>query len=126
MMLQNIKPSAFKTKKFSKTAKNAGISDADLRDAIKEVASGQVIDLGGGVFKKKLNKNQHRSIILAKGNECWIYQYLYAKNDLDNIDDAELEMFRLLAKSYRALKKPQWDQLIKEKQFLEICDDNKK
>jgi len=28
---------------------------------------GQAEDLGEGVFKKRLNKNMHRSIVLAKG-----------------------------------------------------------
>ncbi len=120
------KPRAFKTKKFSKNAKNAHISDADLCDAIKEVMTGQAVDLGGGVYKKKLNKNQHRSIILAKGGEYWIYEYLFAKNDRDNIDDAELEMFRLLARGYECLKKAQLAKLIEEKHLLEICHDDEK
>lgn len=88
--------------------------------------AGQVVDLGGGVYKKKLNKNQHRSIILAKGREYWIYEYLFAKKDWDNIDDAELEMFRLLAKGYVGLKKAQLAQLIDEKHLLEICHDDEK
>jgi hypothetical protein len=125
-MPHKTKPRAFKTKKFSKDAKNAHISDADLCDAIKEVMAGQAVDLGGGVYKKKLNKNQHRSIILAKGREYWIYEYLFAKKDRDNIDDAELEMFRLLAKGYEGLKNAQLAQLIEEKHLLEICHDDEK
>ncbi len=125
-MPQKTKPRAFKTKKFSKNAKNAHISDAALCEAIKEVLEGQAVDLGGGVYKKKLNKNQHRSIILAKGGEYWIYEYLFAKNDRDNIDDAELEMFRLLAKGYEGLKKAQLAQLVEEKHLLEICHDDEK
>ena len=114
----------FKTKKFAKIAKSANISDSDLCEAMKEVITGLVVDLGGGVFKKKLNKNQHRSIVLANGGEFWIYEFLFAKNDRDNIDVAELEMFRLLAKSYGALKKVQLAQLLEEKYLLEICHDN--
>jgi hypothetical protein len=30
------------------------------------------------LLKKKLNKNQHRSIILAKGGQYWIDEYLFA------------------------------------------------
>lgn len=116
----------FKTKKFAKNAKSANISDSDLCEAMKEVVTGQVVDLGGGVFKKKLNKNQHRSIVLANGGEFWIHEFLFAKNDRDNIDIAELEMFRLLAKSYGTLKKVQLAQLLEEKYLLEICHDNQK
>ena len=125
-MPQSTQPRAFKTKRFSKNAKIAHIVDADLCDAIQEVMAGQSVDLGGGVYKKRLNKNQHRSIILAKGGEYWVYEYLFAKKDRDNIDDAELEMFRLLAKGYQGLKKPQLAKLIEEKHLLEICHDVKK
>lgn len=115
---------AFKTKRFSKSAKNAHIADSDLCEALKEAMAGQVVDLGGGVYKKKrLNKNQHRSIILAKGGAYWIYEYLFAKNDRDNIHDSELDMFRLLAKGYEGLNKTQLAQLIDQQHLLEICHD---
>ena len=41
----------------------------------REAAAGQVVDLGGGVFKKRLNRNFHRGIILAKGGRVWFYEY---------------------------------------------------
>ena len=56
----------FKTMHFAKTAKKADIKDKELCEAIQVVIKGQADDLGGGVFKKRLNKNLHRSIILAK------------------------------------------------------------
>jgi hypothetical protein len=57
----------FKTAWFAKAARKADITDRDLCEAIQEVMTGQAEDLGGGVFKKRLNRNMHRSIILAKG-----------------------------------------------------------
>ncbi|NBB15559.1 type II toxin-antitoxin system RelE/ParE family toxin [Caulobacter sp. SLTY] len=93
----------FKTKWFSRAARKARINDAELRQAIQEAEKGQASDLGGGVFKKRLNKNQHRSIILMKGRGHWIYAYLFAKKDRENIDDSELLAFRVLADLY-ALK----------------------
>lgn len=83
--------------------------------------NGQTDDLGGGVFKKRLNKNMHRSIILAKGGRYWIYAYLFAKKDRGNIDDAELEDFRRLAKAYATLNTKQVAQLLKSNDLLEIC-----
>lgn len=62
--------------------------------------AGHADDLGGGVFKKRLNDNMHRSIVLAKGGRIWVYEYLFAKKDRDNIEDGELAAFRLLAKGY--------------------------
>lgn len=84
---------------------------------------GQADDLGGGVFKKRLNKNMHRSIILAKGGRCWVYEYLFAKKDRNNIDDDELKDFKVLAKGYASLSKKQIDRLVADKDLLEICHD---
>ncbi|AYG69545.1 MULTISPECIES: type II toxin-antitoxin system RelE/ParE family toxin [unclassified Rhizobium] len=116
----------FKTAWFSKAARKARISDSELCEAIQEVMKGQADDLGGGVFKKRLNKNRHRSIILAKGGRHWIYEYLFAKKDRANIEDNELEDFRTLAKSYAALDDEQIVQLLAEKDLTEIYHGNKK
>lgn len=82
-------------------------------------------DLGGGVFKKRLNNNLHRSIILAKGGNYWIYEYLFAKKDRENIENDELLASRLLAKSYAGLTVRQVEQLLVNGDFLEICHDDK-
>ena len=86
---------------------------------------GKADDLGGGVFKKRLNDNMHRSIILAKGKNYWVYEYLYAKKDRDNISDDELSTFRDLAKSYAALTVEQIAMLVQNQHFEEICNDDK-
>ena len=56
----------FKTAWFSKAARKAFISDPELCAAIAEVMLGQADDLGGGVYKKRLSKNNYRSIVLAR------------------------------------------------------------
>ena len=91
---------AFKTAWFSKAAKKARIGDAALRAAILEVVQGQADDLGGGVFKKRINDNIHRSIVLAKGGSLWVFAYLYAKKDRANIGPDELADFKKLAHAY--------------------------
>jgi len=116
---------SFKTAKFAKDATKAKITDLELCAAIAQVLSGQVDDLGGGVFKKRLHSNQHRSIILAKGGTFWIYEYLFAKKDRDNIEHDELAAFRRLAKSYAGLTGHQLGQLLINKDLLEICHDEK-
>lgn len=112
---------AFKTAWFARAARKARIGDIELCEALADVRKGQADDLGGGVFKKRLNKNMHRSIILAKGGRYWIYQYLFAKKDRANIDADELEDFRTLAKSYAMLSEQQIVRLLKEKDLTEIC-----
>ncbi len=121
MNREDTRKRAFKTSWFSKVAKKARIKDSDLCEVIQQVIDGQAVDLGGGVFKKRLNDNKHRSIILAKGGCYWIYEYMFAKKDLDNIEDNELADFRKLAKLYSELSTNQMDQLVKDKSLIEIC-----
>lgn len=48
----------FKTKWFAREASSHGISDDELYQAIQSALQGKVVDLGGGVYKKRLNKNR--------------------------------------------------------------------
>lgn len=85
---------------------------------------GQADDLGGGVFKKRLNDNMHRSIILAKGGRYWVFEYLFAKKDRENIADDELAGFRALAKAYAGLTQRQIEKLLQDRDLMEICHDD--
>jgi hypothetical protein len=110
----------FKTAWFSKAARKARITDAELYTAIRQVMLGQAVDLGGGVFKKCLGKNLYRSILVAKGGRYWVYEYLFAKKDQANIEDNELAKFRQLAKVYATLTEQQVNWLIEENSWVEI------
>ncbi len=114
----------FKSAWFTKAANKARIKDAELCAAVYQAIHGQAMNLGGGVFKKRLNNNMHRAILLAKGDRYWVCEYLFAKKDRDNIDDSELAAFRQLAKRYEVLTRRQMDQLVQDGAFVEICDDD--
>jgi hypothetical protein len=114
----------FKTAWFAKAAKKARISDKALSKAIVQVALGQADDLGGGVFKKRLNDNMHRSILLAKTGEFWVFAYLFAKKDRANIDDDELLAFRKLADLYRGKAKADLEAELEIGALLEIDHGN--
>ena len=113
----------FKTPWFSKAARKALIKDDELCEAIAEVMKGQGDDLGGGVVKKRLNKNMHRSIIVARGRTYWVYTYLFAKKDRENIDDDELDAFRDLADVYAAKCAEDIAKELAAKELMEICDE---
>lgn len=113
----------FKTVWFSKAARKAHIPDTELCAAIRQVMQGQADDLGGGVFKKRMHGNTHRSIILAKAGRYWVYEYLFAKQNKANIEDDELVSFRALAKAYAGLTASQVEQLLRDKDWMEICHD---
>lgn len=113
----------FRTKWFSKAAKAHGIKDTILCEAIKAVLEGQADNLGGGVFKKRLNQNRDRSIILAKGGQHWFYTFLFAKQDMPNIDEKELLAFKNLAKQYASLEDLKLTEMIRGNELVEICHD---
>lgn len=111
----------FKTGWFAKAAGKASIADAELCMAAAAVKKGQGDDLGGGVFKKRLNENRHRFIILAQGRLCWIYAYLFAKKDRSNISDEELRAFRDLAALYAAKSDRELQRELQVNELVEIC-----
>ncbi|WP_205067321.1 type II toxin-antitoxin system RelE/ParE family toxin [Pantoea coffeiphila] len=116
----------FKTRWFSKVAKSHAINDSELCKTVKAVIQGKADDLGGGVYKKRLNQNRDRAIILAKGGEHWYYTYLYAKQDKANIDRGELSAFRELARHYATLVDKKILALVVSKELVEICHDDEK
>lgn len=88
-----------------------------------EVMQGQADDLGGGVFKKRLNENMHRSIVLAKGGRNWVFAYLYAKKDRANIDADELATFKKLAQAYGRMTEAELASALSQRDLLELSDD---
>lgn len=111
----------FKTAWFAKASKKARITDDELCTAILQVMLGQADDLGGGVYKKRLSKNQYRSIILARGQQYWVYAYLFAKQDRANIEDDELVSFRALAGLYARKTEGELAKEVQLKELVEIC-----
>jgi len=111
----------FKTAWFSRAARKARITDAELCAAIRQVMLGQAVDLGGGVFKKRLSKNLYRSIILARGGRYWVYAYLFAKKDRDNIGDDELADFRAVAGLYARKTDVDITKELQLNELVEIC-----
>ena len=115
----------FKSRNFAEAARKAWIGDMELGEAFGQMLRGQADNLGGGVWKKRLNHNRHRSIVLAKGRHYWAYQFLFAKQDQSNISLKELAGFRALAKAYEGLNEIQIQQLLDLREFVEIHHEQK-
>ena len=117
-------PRVFKTGWFSKHAAKIGIKDAELCEVAQELMQGLWdADLGGNVYKKRLNENRHRSIVITKTASYQIFTYLLAKADRDNISSDELKAFKKLAKDYSILSNEVIDIQVTNKDLLEICND---
>ena len=108
----------FKTPYFGRQAKAAGVSDSDLCDATAELQKGQGDPLGGGVWKKRLDKNRHRAIVLTRVGAFWVYVYLFAKKDRENITPKELKGFKKLSGDYQSADV---EQMLRNGDLHEIC-----
>jgi hypothetical protein len=115
-------PRAFKTAWFTRKARAVGIKDAELCEAIAGLNKGQGDDLGGNVWKKRLDKNARRGIVVNKIGDFWVFVYLFAKSDRENIDERELKDFKLLARDYGKMKAADIDRLLESKDLVEICN----
>jgi hypothetical protein len=115
----------FKTRYFANSASKAWICDSELKEAFGELLRGQADNLGGGVWKKRLNQNRHRSIVLAKGRHYWVYHSLFDKQKQSNISQKELVNLRLLAKVYEELNEAQVQHLLDVREFVEMHHDQK-
>ncbi len=96
-MIDGAATRTFKTAWFAKAARKARIDDAELCLAIVQVRKGQADDLGGGVFKKRLDRNR------------------------DNISTEELAAFRDLADLYDRKTDDDIALEIEAKALTEIC-----
>ncbi|WP_158935890.1 type II toxin-antitoxin system RelE/ParE family toxin [Burkholderia sp. S171] len=112
----------FKTVWFSRAANSAGITYGDLCKAAKQLMAGQGDDLGGNGWKKRLDRNTKRRLVLNKVGRRWIFVFLFAKSDMDNIGDIDLKKFKRLAKDYGSKTSGDIDVLVDLRELLEICN----
>jgi hypothetical protein len=113
----------FKTSWFGRKVKAAGISDLALCKAASELDAGQGDDLGGNVWKKRLDKNTKRGIVVNRIGDLWVFVYLFAKSDRENIDHRELRDFKRLARDFGRASHTEIDRMLALRELTEICND---
>jgi hypothetical protein len=120
---KSCKQRVFKTKRFAKDAHKEGVSDTELCRVALELGEGKGEDLGGNVWKKRLNENRNRSIVATKPGAFWIFVYLFAKNARKNINVDELATFKKLARDYGSAGQAGVNALVLALTLKEICHD---
>lgn len=112
----------FKTKWFNKAAEDAGVSDAEICQVAQALIGGQGDNLGGNVWKKRLDRNTKRGIVINKVGRFWVFVFLFAKKDRENISNVELASFKKLAATYVDMTSGQIDAALAAGEFVEICN----
>ncbi|GHV89680.1 addiction module toxin RelE [Spirochaetia bacterium] len=117
----------FKTKVFARDSINAGITDTELVNAAAEVDRGEYeADLGGGVFKKRLARSGggksggYRVILFFRKDERLFFGRIFAKSNLEDIEDDELKWFKGVSREYLEYTDDQLNARIKEGWIKEI------
>jgi hypothetical protein len=117
----------FKSRWFQRFARNEGIADAVLREAVARAERGQIdADLGGGVVKQRIARpgqgksRGYRTIILFRRGARAFFVYGFAKSRRANVNDDEEEQFKEAAKHVLSLTEKQLAELLKRGDFVEV------
>ncbi len=97
----------FKTKWFARYARREHIEDAALDEAVIRAEKGLVdANLGGNLIKQRVARTGagrsggYRALIAFQSRERAVFLYGFAKNERDNIDEAELRTLREIATAW--------------------------
>ena len=99
----------FKTKWFARFARNEGILDKSLREAIERAERGLIdADLGGGLIKQRVARpgqgrsGGYRVIVAYRARNRAVFFFGFAKNERENVGTDDLIGLRELAENWLA------------------------
>lgn len=117
----------FKSRWFQRFARQEGIADGVLREAVARAERGQIdADLGGEVIKQRIARpgqgrsKGYRTIIVFRRGVRAFFVYGFAKSQRANIDNDEEKQFKEAAKLVLALTEKQLAELLKRGDFTEV------
>ena len=119
-----------KSKHFVRFMKDTGITNTDLREAVRQAEAGLIdADLGGGLIKQRIARpNQgkssgFRTILVFRTTDRSVFIYGFAKNSRANIRQDELKALKVLAAELLAYSEAQLNQAIRKGALLEVRND---
>lgn len=120
----------YKNKDFKKWAKKQGIKDSDLLKAISEMNDGLFdANLGTNVYKKRLaygskgKRGGVRTILAFRLNEKAFFIYGFAKNEIENITEKDVEALKIYAKMYLNFNDNEIETAIRIGDLVEVKDE---
>jgi hypothetical protein len=123
----------FKTKWFTRYARQERLDDHSLCDAIERAERGLVdADLGGGIIKQRVARagqgrsGGYRLLIAYRSGKRAVFLYGFAKNERDNIEADELDTLQEIGAAWLEAKKERLEYAIKEGLLKEISYEDRK
>jgi len=118
---------ALKTRTFQRWADKAGVTDAALLDAMKQIERGLIdADLGGNLYKQRValpgrgKSSSTRTIIATKFAGVLFFLYGFEKNDRANISAKELVLYQRLARGFLDMTEAQIATAVTEQVLTEV------
>ena len=122
----------FKTKSLAKFAKQNGIKDGSLVEAIERAARGLIdADLGGRIIKQRVarpgqgKRGGFRMLIGIRPDRA-VFLFGFAKNERENIDDDQIKTLREIAMSWFIADDARIAKALKDGILIEVDDDSKR
>jgi len=122
----------FLTAWFERFARQHGIEDSALYDAISRANEGLIdADLGGGVIKQRIARRNEgrsrgfRSIILFRRDDRAVFVYGFAKSDRRNLRLDELEVYRSFADEVLGYEEADLAKVVGPNKWKELEDHGK-
>ena|SRR3990167_6362286 len=117
----------FKTKAFSRRAKEMGLDDKALFNAAKEMLEGAYeANLGGNIYKKRIalgNRGKSggaRTIVAFKIKDKAIFLYGFSKSERGNITQKEETALKGLAEVFLSYSDNQTNRAVKAGDLIEV------
>jgi hypothetical protein len=109
----------FKNTWFQRFGRKQRITDAALCRAVARASEGMIdADLGGGLIKQRIARpgggksGGYRTLIFFRAGTRAIFAFGFAKNDLDNVGDADLADLKKAARVLLGLAETGIDALV--------------
>jgi hypothetical protein len=122
----------FKTRWFTRFARDERISDDSLSEAVARAERGLIdAELGSGVIKQRVARagqgrsGGYRVLVAFRTRHRAVFLYGFAKRERENIDRDELVTLRELASAWLAADAKQIAKALKEDVLQEVAYDEK-
>ncbi|MGL9622176.1 type II toxin-antitoxin system RelE/ParE family toxin [Bradyrhizobium sp. U531] len=118
----------FKTRTLARFARQNRIPDASLVAAIDRATRGLIdANLGGRIIKQRVarpgeGKRGGFRLLIGFGSERSVFLFGFAKNERENIDDAELTTLREIAASFLSASNAKIEQALNDGTLIEVRD----
>jgi hypothetical protein len=120
----------FKTKTLARFTRQHGIDDNSLVDAVERAVRGLIdADLGGQIIKQRVarpgqgKRGGFRMIIGIRSDRA-VFLFAFAKNERDNIEQAELMTLREIVASFLNADDKTIAQALKDGTLIEVQSGN--